>query len=98
MEVRFDATVTSRPQFFGGRRSHAQHEAFWVRRDDGRTFEVVDNVDIAPRVPVNPGDRVTVQGELATNPRFGPVVHWTHHDPRGRHLGGFIEWNGRLYA
>lgn len=98
MEVHFAATVTSRPHFFFGRHSRAEHETFRVRSDRGQSFEVVDNVDVAPRIAVAPGDRVVVQGDLVNNPRYGPVVHWTHHDPHGRHVAGFIEWNGRRYA
>jgi len=97
-EVRFGATVTGRPHFFYGTRTHAMHEAFGVRSDDGVALEVVDNVALAPRVPVAPGDRVVVQGELIPSGSRGPLVHWTHHDPRGRHVDGFIDWNGRAYA
>jgi Protein of unknown function (DUF3465) len=97
MEVRYTGTVTSRPTFFTSRHSHHTHERFGVRADDGARFEVIDNVSLAPRVPVRPGDRVTVQGELIRT-HGDPLVHWTHHDPRGRHPGGFVELGGRVYA
>lgn len=97
-EIRFDATVTGSPQFFYGRRSHTVHEAFEVRSNDGARLQVVDNLSLAPRIPVAVGDRVVVQGELVPYGACGPLVHWTHHDPRGRHPAGFIEWNGRRYA
>jgi hypothetical protein len=97
-EVRFDATVTSAPRFFFGARTHATHEIFHVRSDDGVALDVIDNVALAPRVPVRPGDRIEVQGELVPAASRGPLVHWTHHDPRGIHPGGFIDWNGRRYA
>jgi hypothetical protein len=97
MEVRYTGTVLTQPTYFSSRHSHRTHEQFDVRADDGSTFRVVDNVSIAPRVPTQPGDRVTVKGELI-HARGTPLVHWTHHDPGGRHVDGFIELNGRFYA
>jgi hypothetical protein len=96
--VDFTATVSGSPRFFYGRRTHAEHEAFNVRSAAG-PVEVVDNVAIAPPVPVHDGDRVEVSGVMVhdAGKRF-PVVHWTHHDPSGRKAGGFIRLNGRLYA
>lgn len=96
-EVQWSGTVTTAPAFFRGARTHALHEQFDVRGDDGRNFRVIDNVDLAPRVPVAPGDRVTVRGELVGSETH-PIVHWTHHDPRGRHEGGWIERAGARYA
>jgi hypothetical protein len=98
MEVRFEATVTTPPRYFVGSHTGAEHEQFDCRRDDGSTVRIIDNVDLAPRVPVIPGDRVTVQGELVHDPGRPPIVHWTHHDPANRHVDGFIVLNGRRYA
>ena len=98
MEVRYTGTVTTPPIFFTSRHSHRTHEQFDVRGDDGSGFRVVDNVSIAPRVPAHPGDRVTVQGELVRARSPLPIVHWTHHDPGGRHPDGFVSLNGRVYA
>jgi hypothetical protein len=98
MQVRYSGTVLSQPRFFYSRHSHREHEQFDVRADDGSRFSVVDNVSIAPRVPVQPGDRVTVQGELVRAHVSPPIVHWTHHDPGGRHPGGFVSLDGRVYA
>jgi hypothetical protein len=97
-EVRFGATVTSTPHFFWGSNTHAMHEAFRVKSDDGVGLEIVDNVALAPRIAVRPGDRIEVQGELVPGAARGPLVHWTHHDPSGVHPGGFIDWDGRRYA
>lgn len=96
-EVTFAAQVDDSPRFFYGRRSHCEHEAFDVSTPAG-PLEVVDNVDIAPRVPVRPGDRVLVRGEMVHDPGRKPIVHWTHHDPQGVHENGFIRLRGRLYA
>ena len=57
---------------------------------------VADNISIARAAPVRAGDDVTVRGELAIDPS-GPVIHWTHHDTRGRHESGFVRLNGVLY-
>jgi Protein of unknown function (DUF3465) len=98
MEVRYAGTVTTPPTYFSSRHSHRTHEQFDVRAADGSRFRVVDNVSLAPRVPVRPGDQVTVQGELVRAHGNPPIVHWTHHDPRGRHADGFIALGGRVYA
>jgi len=97
-EVTFDATVTSRPHFFFGTNTHALHEEFRCRSDDGHALEIVDNVKLAPRLPVGVGDRICVRGELIPDAAHGPLVHWTHHDPHGDHTGGYIDFNGRRYA
>ncbi len=97
-EVSFSATVTSVPRFFYGSNTHAIHEAFDVRSDDGRSLEVVDNVKLAPRVPVTVGDRVAIVGELVPDGKYGPLVHWTHHDPAGIHPDGYIELDGKRYG
>ena len=97
-EVAFSGTVLNAPRFFYGTNTHAMHEAFDVRSDDGRRVEIVDNVKLAPRVPVAPGDRVSVVGELVPEASHGPLVHWTHRDPAHVHADGYIDFNGRRYA
>jgi Protein of unknown function (DUF3465) len=96
-EVTFKARVTSEPRFFYGSQTHCMHEAFNAQTAAG-VVEIVDNVAIAPRVPVQPGDRIEVRGEMVHDPGRMPVVHWTHHDPGGRHVDGFIRYQGRRYA
>ncbi|MGZ3497952.1 MAG: DUF3465 domain-containing protein [Vulcanimicrobiaceae bacterium] len=96
-EVTFPATVLSEPRFFYGSRTHAVHEAFDAQTRAGRV-EIVDNVAIAPRVPVHTGDRIEVRGEMVHDPHRPPVVHWTHHDPGGNHQDGFILLRGQVYA
>lgn len=98
MEVTLGGTVLAPPRFFHGKHSRFTHEQFDCRAPDGSTFRVIDNVSIAPRVPVAPGDRVTVKGELVHDRGQPPIVHFTHHDPWGTHEGGFIEVGGRTYA
>lgn len=95
--VDFRATVVSKPHFFFGSRTHCMHEAFDAQSAAG-PLEVVDNVSIAPRCPVQPGDRIEVRGEMVHDRGRPPIVHWTHHDPQNRHAGGFIRLHGRVYA
>ena len=96
-EITFDARVTSNPRFFMGSRTRCVHEAFDAQTAAGG-IEIVDNVGIAPRIPVQPGDRIHVRGEMVHDPGREPIVHWTHHDPEGLHTGGFIQLRGRVYA
>ncbi len=96
-EVVFSGTVTGAPRYFFGTHTHCEHETFGVRTPAG-PVRVVDNTGIAPRVPVQPGDRIEVRGEMVHDPGRIPIVHWTHHDPQGKHTGGFIELRGHYYA
>jgi hypothetical protein len=75
------------------------HEHFVISISDGKqTVDVfvADNISIATAAPLRPGDRVIVKGELDFN-EYGPVLHWTHHDPRMRHQPGFVELGGHVY-
>ena len=74
----------------------ARHQRFLVRVGDRLTILVAHNRDVAPRVPVQAGDSVVLQGEYIWDQRGG-VVHWTHHDPEHRHEAGWIEYHGHRY-
>lgn len=74
-----------------------RHQRFTLALPSGLKVLVAHNIDLAPRVPgLAAGDIVTVRGEYEWDERGG-VVHWTHHDPAGRHQGGWIEFQGRKY-
>jgi hypothetical protein len=74
-----------------------RHQRFIVRLADGRHLLLAYNIDLAPRIDaLQRGDRIEFRGEYIWN-RKGGIVHWTHHDPSGRHPGGYIRLNGRLY-
>ena len=73
-----------------------RHQRFIIRLETGRTVLVAHNIDLAPRVPLRAGDAVIVRGEYEWNERGG-VLHWTHHDPDGRHDPGWIEHEDRRY-
>ena len=73
------------------------HEQFIVKLSSGEiTIEVEHNISIAARVPVALGDHVIVHGEFIWNAQGG-VIHFTHHDPKGTHEGGYIQDNGKTY-
>ena len=73
------------------------HQRFIVRLASGQTVLIVHNIDIAPRVDgLQPGDSVRFYGEYVWNEKGG-MVHWTHHDPGGKHTAGWIKHKGRTY-
>lgn len=75
----------------------SRHQRFIVRLASGQTLLVVHNIDLAPRVAgLERGDSVRFYGEYVWNEKGG-MVHWTHHDPEGRHVAGWLKHKGRTY-
>ncbi len=73
------------------------HQRFIFATDSDQTLLVAHNLDLAPRLEgLKAGEEVTVYGEYEWNAQGG-VMHWTHDDPAGRHVAGYIEWRGRMY-
>jgi len=76
-----------------------RHERFIVRVDgaEGQTILVAHNIDLAPRVPLAPGDSVSLRGEYEWNAEGG-VVHETHHatSPRAG-SSGWVRAHGVTY-
>lgn len=74
-----------------------RHQRFIVKLESGQRLLIAHNIDLAPRVAgIQPGDSVVFRGEYEWNHKGG-VIHWTHHDPRKRHPGGWIKHGGRKY-
>jgi len=74
-----------------------RHQRFILKLGSERTLLVAHNIDLAPRIPsLSKGDTVSFYGEYETNSQGG-VIHWTHHDPQGRHAAGWLEHEGRRY-
>lgn len=86
-----DATVV---RVLGERAGRSgEHEGFLIRAN-GRTFKVEDNVEFTGPIPLQRGDTVSLLGQLECDDY---VIHWTHRDPRGHHMSGYVKVNGRLY-
>lgn len=75
----------------------SRHQRFVLEIDGGQSILIAHNIDLAPRIgDLAKGDRVDFHGEYEWNERGG-VVHWTHRDPAGRHVGGWLKHEGRTY-
>jgi Protein of unknown function (DUF3465) len=75
----------------------SRHQRFIVELASGQTLLFAHNIDIASRVDgLETGDSIRFSGEYIWNEKGG-VVHWTHHDPQGRHAGGWLIHNGKTY-
>jgi hypothetical protein len=75
----------------------SRHQRFILRLSSGQTLLIAHNIDLAPKIDMlQNGDLVQFYGEYEWNPKGG-VVHWTHHDPGGRHVGGWLKHEGRKY-
>jgi len=68
-----------------------------LKLTSGQTLLVAHNIDLAPRISsLREGDSVAFYGEYEWNSKGG-VIHWTHHDPQGQHVTGWLKHNGKTY-
>jgi len=75
----------------------SRHQRFLLRLRSGQTLLIAHNVDLAPRVaPLKERDVVSFFGEYEWNEKGG-VIHWTHRDPAGRHVAGWLKHKDRIY-
>ena len=74
-----------------------RHQKFIIERPQGLTILVAHNIDLAPRInTLKLGDKLTLYGEYEWSDKGG-ILHWTHHDPAGQHIDGWIEHQGQRY-
>ena len=83
-------------RYLGTRNSESgEHEGFLVTPSGSNARLLIeDNVNITGFIPMRSGDSVELQGQYECN---DGVIHWTHHDPSGRHVMGFVVVNGRRF-
>ncbi len=75
----------------------SRHQKFIVQLGSGQTLLIAHNIDLAPRIDtLTEGDQIKFYGEYEWNARGG-IIHWTHHDPSGAHVAGWLEHNGEKY-
>lgn len=74
-----------------------RHQRFILRVSPIQTVLVAHNIDIADRVPDLQIDGIVkFYGEYEWNVEGG-VIHWTHHDPDGYHIDGWLKYNNNTY-
>lgn len=75
----------------------SRHQKFILSLENGLTILVAHNIDLSPRIEnLRKGDTVEFFGEYEYSQQGG-VVHWTHHDPQGRHEDGWLKHGGKTY-
>lgn len=75
----------------------SRHQKFILKLSTGQTILIAHNIDLAARVnSIANGDQVQFYGEYEWNKKGG-VVHWTHKDPNGYHVSGWLKHKGKIY-
>lgn len=75
----------------------SRHQLFLLQLKSGHTLLLSHNISLAPRIEtIKEGDAVRFFGEYKWNEKGG-VIHWTHHDPRHKHIAGWVSHDGKLY-
>lgn len=73
------------------------HQKWVVSLANGRSLLSVYNADMGERIPLKVGDTVSMGGQYIWD-RSGGLIHWLHHDPKGRRPDGWVELNGVVYG
>lgn len=75
----------------------SRHQRFILKLPSGQKILVAHNIDLSKKITsLQKGDTVEFNGEYEYNAKGG-VLHWTHHDPRGRHIDGWLKHEGKTY-
>ena len=94
LQVRGEGVVT---KILPDDREGSRHQRFLLRLSTGQTLLVAHNIDLAPRINrLRTGNTVAFYGEYEWNSKGG-VIHWTHLDPSGQHIAGWLKHDGKTY-
>lgn len=75
----------------------SRHQKFILKLSTGITILIAHNIDLAQRINlISKGDTVQFYGEYEWNKKGG-VVHWTHKDPNGHNVDGWLKHKGKTY-
>lgn len=75
----------------------SRHQRFLLRLNSGQTLLIAHNIDLAAKIDnLRAGDSVAFYGEYEWSHKGG-TLHWTHHDPAGRHVAGWLKHGDRVY-
>lgn len=75
----------------------SKHQKFIVKISHNKSVLVIHNINISTKIfDLKKGDKIEFSGEYQWN-EHGGMVHWTHKDPNGVHLNGWIKHKGKLY-
>jgi hypothetical protein len=96
VEVLAEGTVVALMGTSSGR--SGDHEGFLLKlnKQCDLLLRIEVNTSITGPVPLRPGESVEIKGEYDTD-STGGVIHWTHHDPEGRHVNGYLIAAGKTY-
>jgi hypothetical protein len=77
--------------------SGSRHQKFIIKLSSDQTLLIAHNIDLAHRISsLREGDSVQFYGEYEWNEKGG-ILHWTHRDPNGSHVDGWLEHQGQRY-
>jgi len=75
----------------------SRHQKMILKLNNGLTILIAHNIDLAPRIDgLRKGEIVEFYGEYEYSQKGG-VIHWTHHDPQGKHINGWLKYQGKMY-
>ncbi len=75
-----------------------EHEGYLLKLDGScdLLLKVETNTSITGPIPFARNEPVIIKGVYVYDP-LGGLIHWTHHDPSGRHMNGYVIAGGKSY-